>query len=395
MKITAIRTRRVTGTLEYEGAFREERQARPIDLYESMVTAAGGLPALPSVGEGRYRVEAVFLEIETDEGVTGRAGTITAETARAVRQFEPLLLGQDPFSTELLWDAMYRAVPQARKGPGMLAISAIDNALWDARGRCLDVPVWRLLGGPTRREVPLYASMLGYSLESELVRQRVREFVDRGFRGLKWFFRYGPQHGREGMARNLELVRTVREEAGPDVNIMFDAWKSWDVPYALAMAERMHEYDVTWLEEPVQPDRISGYAAIRRASPIAIAGGEQEYTRWGAQALIEAGAVDYIQPDVFNAGGLSELAKIATLASVNNIKIMPHARANVSVHLVAALSPDVCPFQEDLVKSSVTNEFFLKHPPLREHGSMLLSAQPGLGMDLDETKIESDEVIAP
>jgi L-alanine-DL-glutamate epimerase-like enolase superfamily enzyme len=221
----------------------------------------------------------------------------------------------------------------------------------------------------------------------------VKEYVAQGFRGLKWFFRYGPQHGREGMAKNLELVQTVREAAGPDVNIMFDAWKSWDVPYALAMAERMQEFDVFWLEEPVQPDRISGYTAIRERCPIPIAGGEQEYTRWGAQALIEAGAVDYVQPDIFNAGGISELAKIATIASVNNIKIMPHARANVSMHLVSALSPDVCPFQEDLVKSSVTNEFFLKHPPVRRLGSMLLPEAPGLGMELDEAKIESDEVI--
>jgi L-alanine-DL-glutamate epimerase-like enolase superfamily enzyme len=225
------------------------------------------------------------------------------------------------------------------------------------------------------------------------VRQRVKEYVAQGFRGLKWFFRYGPQHGREGMAKNLELVQTVREAAGPDVNIMFDAWKSWDVPYAVAMAERMEEFDVTWLEEPVQPDRITGYTAIRERSPIPIAGGEQEYTRWGAQALIEAGAVDYIQPDIFNAGGISELNKIATLASVNNIKIFPHARANVSVHLVSALSPDVAPFQEDLVKSSVTNEFFLKHPPVRKLGSMLLPELPGLGMELDPDKIETDETI--
>jgi L-rhamnonate dehydratase len=195
------------------------------------------------------------------------------------------------------------------------------------------------------------------------------------------------------MAKNLELVETVRDAAGPDVDIMFDAWKSWDVPYALAMAERMVDYDVRWLEEPVQPDRISGYAAIRQTSPIAIAGGEAEYTRWGAQALIEAGAVDYLQPDIFNAGGITELAKIATLASVNNIKIMPHARANVSAHLVAALSPDVCPFQEDLIKSSVTNEFFLKHTPVRKQGSLLLSDQPGLGMELDPAKIETDEML--
>src|SRR5262249_62029419 len=114
-----------------------------------------------------------------------------------------------------------------------------------------------------------------------------------GIRRIAWSLRRGPPQGREGRARNLDLVQTVREAAGSDVNIMFDAWKPWDVPYALAMAERMAEFDVTWLEEPVQPDRISGYAAIRETSPIPIAGAEQEYTRWGAQALIRAAPVDH------------------------------------------------------------------------------------------------------
>ena len=215
-----------------------------------------------------------------------------------------------------------------------------------------------------------------------------------GYRGQKWFFRYGPQHGREGMAKNLELVETVRDAVGPDVEIMFDAWKSWDVPYAIAMAEQMVDYDVKWLEEPVQPDRINQYAAIRERSPIKIAGGEGEFTRWGAAALLDAEAVDFIQPDIFIAGGISELQKIAAITSVSTgAKLMPHARANVSVHLVAAQSPDVCPEIEDLVKSSISNEFFLASPPERRNGKIVLNEQPGLGMELDSAKIESEEVL--
>lgn len=395
MKITAVRQRRVSGVMEYEGEFREERQIRPIDLYAGTVNfAAGGPPPTPKIAEGRYRMEATFLEIETDEGVTGRAGTIAGETAHLVGQFEPLLIGADPFAIELLWDAMYRAVPNARKGPGMLAISAVDNALWDLKGRALNLPVWRLLGGAVRTEVPMYASALGWSLEPGRVREVAKDFVRQGYRGQKWFFRYGPQHGREGMAKNLELVETVRDAVGEDVEIMFDAWKSWDVPYAIAMAERMADYDVKWLEEPVQPDRINQYAAIRTQSAIPIAGGEGEFTRWGAHALIEAEAVDYLQPDVFIAGGISELQKIAAITSVSaGVKLMPHARSNVSIHLVASQSPDVCPEIEDLVKSSISNEFFLAHPPVRRDGKMLLNDPPGLGMDLDPAKMESDEVL--
>lgn len=395
MKITAVRARRLTGTLEYPGEFREERQARPIDLLASEIEiTGGGPPPTPRVGEGRYRMEAIFLEIDTDEGVTGRAGTISEESARMITGWAPALIGRDPFATELLWDALYRWQTNARKGPGMMAISAIDNALWDIKGRALGQPVYRLLGGPTRPEVPLYASMLGYSLEPRRVHDRVQEYVDLGFPGQKWFFRHGPAEGRDGMRRNLQLVETVREAAGPDYDIMFDAWKSWDVPYAVAMAREMEQYDVRWLEEPVMPDRISGYAEIRSASAIPISGGESEFTRWGAQALLDAGAVDILQPDVFIAGGISELMKIGTLASVANVQMLPHARANVSVHLAAALPPDVTPWQEDLVKSSVTNEFFLAVPPRREHGSMLLPEAPGLGMDLDPSKIETDEALS-
>lgn len=395
MKITALRQRRVSGVLAYDGEFREERQIRPIDLYAGTVNfAAGGPPPTPKLGEGRYRMEATFLEIETDEGITGRAGSIAGETAHTIGQFEPLLIGQDPFAIELLWDAMYRAVPNARKGPGMLAISAVDNALWDLKGRALGQPVWRLLGGATRTEVPMYASTLGWSLEPARVREVAKDFVRQGYRGQKWFFRYGPQHAREGMAKNLELVETVRNAVGPDVEIMFDAWKSWDVPYAVAMAERMVDYDVKWLEEPVQPDRINQYAAIRERSPIKIAGGEGEFTRWGAAALLEADAVDFIQPDIFIAGGISELQKIAAITSVSRgTKLMPHARANVSMHLVAAQSPDVCPEIEDLVKSSISNEFFLASPPERRNGNIVLNDQPGLGMELDAAKIESEEVL--
>jgi len=395
VKITALRARRVTGTLPYEGEFREERQARPIDLYEGTIAfAGGGPPATPKVGDGRFKMEATFLEIETDEGVTGRAGSITSEVARTAGQFESVLLGQDPFATELLWDAMYRAVPNARKGPGMNAISAIDNALWDLKGRALGQPVWRLLGGATRTRIPMYASALGWSLEPSRVRQIAQDLVRQGYRGQKWFFRYGPQHGRDGIANNLELVETVREAVGPDIEIMFDAWKSWDVPYAIAMSERMADYDVKWLEEPVQPDRINQYAAIRARSAVPIAGGEGEFTRWGAQALLDAEAVDYIQPDVFIAGGISELMKIGAIVSAGTgVKFMPHARANVSVHLVAAQSADVCPQIEDLVKSSITNEFFLAQPPTREDGMLLLNDQPGLGMDLDPSKCETDEVV--
>ena len=129
------------------------------------------------------------------------------------------------------------------------------------------------------------------------------------------------------MARNLRLVRTVRESAGPDVDIMFDAWMSWDVPYTIRMAERMEEYLPRWIEEPVLPDKIEQYAEIRRNSRIPISGGEHEYTRWGLKQLMDAGACDVLQPDIYWAGGISEMMKIGALASAYDLPVIPHGHS--------------------------------------------------------------------
>ena len=142
----------------------------------------------------------------------------------------------------------------------MMAISAIDCALWDLKGVALQQPAYRLMGGPTRDSIPAYASTLGFSVEPELVAQRAREFAEAGYTGQKWFFKRGPADGRPGMEENERLVRTVREAAGDDSEIMFDAWMSWNPDYAVAMAKRVEQYRVRWIEEPVLPDRIASHA---------------------------------------------------------------------------------------------------------------------------------------
>ncbi len=195
----------------------------------------------------------------------------------------------------------------------------------------------RLLGGPTRTTIPAYASMLGHSLDPELVQERVQDLVAAGYTATKWFFRDGPTDGVSGMARNLRLVRTVRESAGPDVDIMFDAWMSWDVPYTIRMAARMEEYQPRWIEEPVLPDKIEQYAEIRRNVRVPISGGEHEYTRWGLKQLMDAGACDVYQPDIYWAGGISEMMKIAALASAYDVPVIPHGHStNASAHFIAA-----------------------------------------------------------
>jgi len=277
-----------------------------------------------------------------------------------------------------------------RKGVEMMAISAVDCALWDLKGRWANAPVCTLLGGPTRDKIQTYASTLGYSLDPEMVRERANQLVQQGYKGTKWFFRHGPVDGRAGIAHNLRLARTLRETVGPEIDIMFDCWMSWDVPYTVHMARRLEEFAPRWIEEPVLPDKINQSAEIRRNVTIPIAGGEHEYTRWGHKTLMDAGACDIYQPDIYWAGGISETMKICTLASAYDLTVIPHVHStSASVHLIAAWPVTTCPMLEYLIKWNEIHQFFLKNPPKPVNGYVEVPTQPGIGMDLDEDKIET------
>ncbi len=392
LSIDRVRAFELCGTVEHEGQFWEDRLVRPTDIYESY--RQGGPRMLPAAGEGRYRVESVFLEIEAD-GIVGRAGPIGRSVAVIIlQQFRSLLLGEDPFATERLWDVMHRSSVHGRKGATMMAISAVDCALWDLKGRALGQPVFRLLGGPTRDVIPAYASTLGFSVEPEVASLRARDFAAAGYQAQKWFFKRGPADGPRGMEENELLVRSVREGAGDKVMLMFDAWMSWNPDYTIAMSRRIEKYDVRWIEEPLMPDSLVALARIRQLSPIPIASGEHEYTRWGIDSMIRAGAVDVIQADTYWGGGISEMLKICALASASDIPVIPHGHSvSANAHLISSQSPSVCPMAEDLIKWNQLNEFFLSDPIVRHHGNLQVPSAPGIGMDLAEQKIEDRQEV--
>lgn len=387
MKITAVRLFEVRGEMAFSGEFWEERLIRPTDIYPEHKSAGPGW--LEKLDENRYAMRSIFCEIETDAGITGLAGPTTAEQAFVIRhQLAPLLIGQDPLATARIWDVAYRSMVHGRKGPSMMALSVVDCALWDLKGKWADAPVYQLLGGPVRDAIPAYASMLGYSLEPEKVTARAQEMVAKGYRAMKWFFREGPTDGRAGVAKNVKLVHTLREAVGPDVDLMLDCWMSWDVPYTIAMAERLAAYAPRWIEEPVLPDKIPQYAEIRGNVTIPISGGEHEYTRWGIKALLDAGAVDILQPDIYWAGGISELVKICALASAYDIPVIPHGHSvPATVHLIAAQPVTTCPLLEYLDKWNTIHQYFLRDPITPVNGQVLLPTTPGMGMTLDEDKI--------
>ncbi|MFX0146077.1 MAG: mandelate racemase, partial [Candidatus Hodarchaeota archaeon] len=210
LKISSVEIWRLEGHREAMVGGPPRQQVNPIHIYEEH------RPKPPrEVSEPRstkVQARALYLKIKTDAGLEGIYGPIDEEAAIVVdQQLKGFLAGKDPLAVETLWDQMYRSNRHARRGHYMMGISAVDNALWDMRGRYFNAPVYRLLGGPTRPEVEAYGSCNGFSLEPEAVRTRSVEVQKAGFRYQKWFFAYGPGDGMEGLRKNLELVRNLRE----------------------------------------------------------------------------------------------------------------------------------------------------------------------------------------
>jgi L-alanine-DL-glutamate epimerase-like enolase superfamily enzyme len=389
MRITDIRCIQYEAKQDIDEKYYEERLVRPVDMYDEFRVAGWPkvLENLPEEGEGVLVIKGIFLLMDTDEGLQGIFGPIARTSAFHALNMRELLLGQDALATRKVWDLLYRNAVHGRKGSPMMGISAIDCALWDLKGKAFHQPVYRILGGPTRDALPVYASMLGYSLDPELVRQRVKEFLP--YSGQKWFFRHGPSSGNEGLLKNIELVKVAREAAGEDYDLMFDAWMSWDVPYTLKMADHISEYHPRWIEEPLLPDKITPLAEITTQSAVTITGAEHEYTRWGFQEILRHHALDIIQPDTMWAGGISEMMNICALASVYDIPVIPHGESvAANIHLITAWPSNVCPLVEFLVKFNQAWQFFLQDPVTPCDGFIEPDERPGLGLVIDETKIE-------
>ncbi len=378
-----------------DGTYLEDRLVRPVDIYEEYRTAQWGYSA-QQIDKNRFRLVQCFLEIITDDGLIGTAGPVWSDPARLIlTQLAPALIGRDPLASELIWDQLHRLQVHGRQGDAMLALSAVDCALWDLKGKYFGEPIWRLLGGPTRSEMPAYASTLGYAVQDMgLVRERALAFKAQGYTAQKWFFRHGPMSGYEGMKKNVELVRTLREAVGDDYDIMLDAWQSLNFDYAVDLCDRIEEYRPRWLEEPFMPDRIDSYVKLKAKTRIPLAGAEHDYTRWGMKRFIEKDALDVIQADTYWCGGLSELIKIAAYATTHDLIVIPHGHVTpINIHFSLSQSPIHTPYQECLIKWNEMNMYFLKNPLWTVNGNIPTPTGAGADMELDPAKIESEDLL--
>jgi L-alanine-DL-glutamate epimerase-like enolase superfamily enzyme len=292
---------------------------------------------------------------------------------------------------------MYRkTMAFGRKGIGMAAISAVDIALWDILGKSAKQPVYRLLGGKTKQRIPVYASRLYAGPLKELAKEALR-YKKEGYRAMKLRFGWGPADGAAGMQRNVELVHTVRETVGAEIDIMADAYMGWTLDYAKRMLPLLEPFHLRWLEEPVIPDDTGGYRELKSYGRIPIAGGEHEFTIYGFRDLLEARALDYIQFDTNRVGGISQARKIAALAESYSVPVIPHAGQMHNYHVVMASLNSPMAEYFPLVDVEVGNELFwyiFDGEPRATNGFIDLDENlPGLGLTINEGALSQFEVV--
>ena len=388
MKITEIRTR----VLRWRG--------NTVPLPPHFCTNPMDVMELPEASMRTFTFHGwLVAELFTDDGFVGLGNAALAP--QATKQvidlyLKPLLIGQDAWDIERLWQHMYRkTMAFGRKGIGMVAISALDIALWDVLGKSAKQPVFRLLGGRTKTRIPVYASRL-YATELGKLAAEAKRYKDEGYRAMKLRFGWGPADGAHGMQRNVELVRTVRESIGDDIDLMADAYMGWNLDYAKRMLPLLEPFRLRWLEEPVIPDDVQGYTQLKSYSRIPIAGGEHEFTLYGFRDLLEARAVDYIQFDTNRVGGITQARKIAALAEAYSVPVIPHAGQMHNYHVVMASLNSPMAEYFPRVDVEVGNELFwyiFRGEPSAKGGSIDLDDNvPGLGLTLDEAGLERFEV---
>lgn len=342
---------------------------------------------------------AMLVEITTEDGVTGwgEAYGPARLTAPVAAFYGELLLGRDAMATEAIWQELYnRLRDHGRKGLAIEALSAVDIALWDIRGRVLGEPVHRLLGGPIRDRVGAYATGLYRRRRDDhehYLREEAAGYAAEGFRAIKLKTGFG-------LAHDIAMTKAVRAEIGPGIALMVDANHAYDAAAAIRYGRAVEHLDIGWFEEPVPPEDLAGYREVRRALSMPIAGGEAEFTRFGMRALMtEPRAVDILQPDIAAAGGISECRKISDMAAAFGLRCNPHVWGT-GVALAAALQwlaviphnpPGLFP-EEPLL------EFDRSEHPLRqavltqpiEHagGVVAVPTGPGLGIEVDRAALD-------
>jgi galactonate dehydratase len=387
------------------------------------VKITGIKPWLVNAG-GTYWGEYLFIEVTTDEGVSGW-GEITTTTKLAnralcamLRQIGSELAGEDPSQIERLWHKVFRSFTyMGSRGAAVECVSAIDIALWDIRGKVLDLPIYELLGGPVRDDISLYTHPdQGRFTTKEGVVAEIQDIVKSGHVALKFDpFAYQGQRGdpddrpreqREGYLDGMmtrkdereaaELTALIRETTGPDIELLIDAHGRFDVPTAIRLCRSLEEAgDIDWFEEPCPPESLNALKQVREKVSAAISWGERGHTKWDFVPILENKLADYIMPDVTWTGGITELKKISALCEAYYIPVSPHdASGPINVVAGAQVMMTVPNFYRlETSRWDLSNyNVFIRTPLDNSNGSLKLPRKPGLGIEMNREYLEANEV---
>jgi L-alanine-DL-glutamate epimerase-like enolase superfamily enzyme len=343
----------------------------------------------------------LVIKVHTDEGIVGIgevdsapeavAALVERESSHAIAgSLRDLLIGEDPRDVERLWRKMYRGLIYiGRRGIALHALSGIDIALWDIKGKAEGKPVYELLGGAKREEVRAYASRLMPDTPEETA-EAVTALCEDGFTAVK--LGWGPLG--QDPAHDVRLAAAAKEAAGDECEILIDAGFGYgaDAKTAIGVARELEQLGIFWLEEPFEPDEYEAYAELADAVEIRVAAGEQDTTVWGFRELIERGHVDLVQPDVTRCGGITEWLRIAELARSRGVETVPHAWKSGIIKAASlqcnAVIPDAL-FQEYCVADTPINQTLTRERlPVQNGGTIRIPTEPGIGVTLD------DEVVA-
>ena len=344
-----------------------------------------------------------LVKITTDDGLVGWGEGCGGPSAAVVEDIlAPLIVGENPTNRLKLWQKMFHTLYNANLavGYGGSAISAIDTALWDITGKILGLPIYDLLGGKIRNSVPVYATGLYYT-EGDLPTRLLSEakgYVESGFIGMK------TKIGGLKIEEDVNRVKAIRDEIGPDIKLMVDANQAYNASSAIRIGQKLEPLDLVWFEEPVNAQDIEGYLSVKSSLPMAIAGGENLRTRYEFQQFLSRRAYDIVQPDIINVGGISEMRNVAMTANTMGIQVNPHVWGSpimiaASLHVASTLPP--CPPSgnpEPFVQETVM-EYDRTPSAIRDdispetfvltNGRLEVPTGPGLGITVDEKAVRS------
>lgn len=375
-----------------------------------------GPPTDAASGPAAHLQQYIFIQVDTDEGLTGWGEVTTYPglvanrvVAAMVREVRSILVGEDPSRIEAIWHKLFRLFTyMGTRGATTATISGIDIALWDIRGQALGLPIYELLGGPVRDTIPLYVHFAP-DTTPEGMAANAKQQVDLGAKGIKTdpFLAAGRLVGLDHIdylngeiapateQLGVDMIAAIREAVGPQVELLIDAHAIYNVPTAIRLATRLAAYNIHWFEEPCPPESYHALQQVREQVPTRICVGERLHTRFEFVPVLERRLADFIMPDVTWTGGITELKKIANMAEAYYIPISPHdASGPINILAGAHVSLNVPNFYK-LEARRVRFDFynaFLSEPLEVRDGDLVVPNRPGLGVSLNPDYLRANEV---